>query len=98
MMWECSPSQKGALQFDADRLDLGVVFKHFVAHFSAPTRLLVATKGHGRVKHVVAVDPHRSGMEVRSEQVGLAEVFRPNAGSQTVHRIIGQWENLIEFL
>ena len=50
----------GALQFDADRLDLGVVFKHFVTHFPTPTRLLVATKGHGRVKHVVAVDPHLS--------------------------------------
>src|SRR6266436_7551082 len=89
---------QGALQFDADRLDLGVVFKHFVTHFSAPTRLLVATKGHGRVKHVVAVDPHRPGMEVRGEQVCLAEIFCPNACSQPVHRIIGKGENLVEFL
>src|SRR6266699_5011379 len=81
---------QGALQFDADRLDLGVVIKHLVSHFPTPTRLLVATKGHCRVNHVVAVDPHRPGMEMCSEPVCLAEVLRPNACSQTVHRIIGQ--------
>src|SRR5579864_6510919 len=89
---------QGALQFDADRLDLGVVLKHLVSHFPTPTRLLVATKGHCRVKHVVAVDPHRPCLEVRCEQMCLAEIFCPNACSQTVHRIIGKWENLIEFL
>jgi hypothetical protein len=67
-------------------------------HLLIKSRLLVATKGHGRVKHVVTVDPHRPGMEAGGEQVGLAEIFCPNACRQPVHRIIGQGENLLEIL
>src|SRR5438876_7152841 len=87
-----------ALQFDADRLDLGIVLKHLVALLAAPAGLLVATKGQGGVEDVVAIDPHGSSVEFCRELVRLAEVLRPDASSQAKHTVVGKGKNFIQFL
>ena len=52
------------LQAGANSFYFGVVFENVVTHFAAPTRLFVSAKGQGGVENVVAVNPHRAGLEL----------------------------------
>ncbi len=48
---------KDPLEADTDGLNFEVVFQHLVSHLATPTGLLVPTKGQGRIKDTVTVDP-----------------------------------------
>src|SRR5215469_1340524 len=78
-----------ALQSDTDSLDLGIVLKHLVAHLAAPARLLVASKRQGGVEDVVAIDPHGSSAQFCRQPVRLAEISRPDAGTQAIDGVVG---------
>jgi hypothetical protein len=60
-----------------------------VAHFAAPSGLLVASEGERGVENVVAVDPHGSGGDLVGDAVGFADVARPEAGGEAVHVVVG---------
>src|ERR1019366_2692625 len=52
-----SKREVASLKLHADGLHLGVGLERLVAHLAAPSGLLVAPEGEGRIKDVVAVDP-----------------------------------------
>src|SRR5271170_2760685 len=83
-----SLKKRPRLESDGHSLGGQIVFKNRLAHLAAPARLLVAAKRQRRIEDVVAVDPHRAGLEARSQLMGLAHVARPDAGGQTIDRIV----------
>ena len=59
--WRSQPRYILALHGGANRLHLRVHFERLVAHFAAPTGLLVTSKRKSGVEHVVAIDPDGAG-------------------------------------
>src|SRR5262245_16717793 len=47
-------------QTSADRLGLGIILHHFLAHLASPAGLLVAAEGQRGIAPVVGVDPDRA--------------------------------------
>src|SRR5271156_1677034 len=69
-----------------------------MATFTAPSRLLVAAERQGWIKHVVAVEPHRSGAKLGSDTVRFADVARPDRGRESVDRIVGELDDLVRII
>src|SRR5580765_7838917 len=67
---------------------LRVEVQDFVTHFTAPAGLFVATEGQGGIEDVVTIDPNGAGTNRGSRAMGLGNVLRPDAGSQTVIGIV----------
>ena len=82
-------------QFGADRFGLRVIVQNIVAHLAAPSGLFVSAEGQRRVEDVVAVDPHRAGAQQLGSAVGLADVARPDGGSQAVFAVVGARHNFL---
>src|SRR5688500_3967304 len=73
-------------ELDDHGLGLEVVLERVVAHLPAPARLLVAAERHRRVKHAVAVDPHRACAQAVGGPVRLVDVARPDPRRQAEAR------------
>jgi len=86
----CSSShlRSERLQPDYDRFGFGVQFQRFVAHFSTPAGLFVAAERQRRVEHVVAVNPHRPGLKLSRNPMGLADIARPMPAA-AIRRCVG---------
>src|SRR5262249_54920766 len=68
------------------------------AQFASISRLLIAAEGRGRAKHVVGVDPHRSGFDFFGEAVGTGNVASPDASRQSVDGLVGLPEQVVVVL
>ena len=68
------PRTPSLTQIDRDRLGLGVMLHHFLAHFAAPAGLLVAAERPGRVAVIVGVDADRAGPDLARHHVGDLQV------------------------
>src|SRR5690348_6714450 len=73
---------------DAERLALQIRVHRFFPELTSPPGLLVATERHGRIEDAVTVDPDGAGAQLRCEREYLVDVTRPDAGRETVDRVI----------
>src|SRR5262245_26901701 len=78
----------GSTQLDRYRLDFRVVLQRGLTVLSAEAGHLEAAKRRGGVHHVVAVDPHRSGLDLAGEQVRLVDVLGPDGRRQAVGGVV----------
>src|SRR5215203_1854134 len=72
-----------------DALGLRELVERGLAEVAAVTGLLDAAVGHGRVDHLVGVDPHRADAQGATGAVGEREVTGPDAGGQAVLDVVG---------
>src|SRR5690606_40573032 len=90
------PAERRASERDADRLHLGVHLDADAPVLTPEPRLLEAAERHVRVDRTVAVDPDRSGLDLRHEPVHRGQVVRPDARAQAVRRIVRERRDLVE--
>ena len=62
---------------------------------AAVAALAVPAEAGGRVEHVRAVDPHRAGLHPRRDVEREVDVLRPQAGGETVARVVGELDGFV---
>ena len=79
-----------------DRLCLGVTEERFEAFVAPAARLLEAAPDRSHVAVVEAVDPDDAGLDVTREAVRCGDIGGPDRGSETVDRVVGDLNRLID--
>lgn len=87
-------TEESTTKSDTHRLDLCVVGQSVLAEFSANTGLLEATEGHLVGDHVVAVDPHGTGLEGVGDTDGGVEVGGVHGSGETVGGLVTSLDDL----
>jgi len=82
-------------EVDLYGLDFRVVLNGILAKLTPNTRLLEATERYVVVDEVVAVNPDGSGMQSIGGLKGLGDVFGEDCSSEAVHRVIGEFQQVI---
>ena len=100
---ELAPDLAGSdptrLEFNRYGFYFRVLGESIFAQFAPDAGLLESAKRRRRIKHVVAVHPHRSRANVICDGVSLSDVLSPNRGRQPVERFVGalnDFSNVLE--
>src|SRR4051795_1539496 len=78
-----------------DALGLRELIERGLAEVAAVTGLLDAAVGHGRVDHLVRVDPYGADAQRPAGPVGQPEIAGPDAGGQPVLDVVGDAVGLL---
>ena len=70
-----------------------MVEHHLMVLAANPGHFVAAERGVGRIL-VIAVDPDATGLNLAAEAIGAVHVTRPNAGAETVQRVVRDGERL----
>src|ERR1700757_5149184 len=82
--WRVQGSRRGLADLHPDALGLGVVVERGRAEHPAVAGLLDSAIGHGRVHHLVGVDPDGADPQRTAGPVRAGQVAGPHPGSQPV--------------
>src|SRR6266516_2593301 len=73
-------------------LHLGIKLERILTHFASVARLLETAKRRSGIKHIERIDPDYPGFDVPGESMGAHNIAGPDAGGQTIDRVVGLLE------
>jgi hypothetical protein len=87
--------EESITQPDRHRLRLRVVGQRRLAQLTSDTRLLEAAEWQLVVEHVVAVDPHGTGLERVADPDGRVDVLGVHGGGQTIGGAVADLDGVL---